>query len=117
MNNISVPVEYRELDTLLFFMDEILLSWRCPTVLRLRCLMVTEELFDAAYLAPGLEKELFCAPGAAPGSFRIFLSSDGKPAVFPRSDVSALMSQRCAKGLFLQWENEHTAVLNLAQQA
>ena len=116
MNDISVPVEYKELDTLLSFMDDALLGWRCPTILRLRCLMVTEELFDAAYLVPGVEKELVCAAGAVPGTFRLSLYSDGKPAGGPHSDLSIFMSLNCTKGILLRWENLSAVVLEIARQ-
>lgn len=117
MNNISVPVEYRSLDALLSFMDGTLLNWGCPTVLRLRCLMVTEELFDAAYIVPGDEKQLSCTAGSEPGTFRISLYAGGEPAVYSHSDVSALMTQPCTSGLLLRWENEFTAFLKVARQA
>lgn len=116
MNNISVPVEYRSLDALLSFMDEALLGWSCPTILRLRCLMVTEELFDAAYIVPGDEKLLSCAAGSEPGTFRISLSAGGKPAGYSHSDVSALMTQPCTSGLLLRWDNEYTAFLKVVRQ-
>lgn len=106
-----ISLSWAELDTVTDFIDRGLTAQGFPTILRLRTLMVIEEIFSAAAISPGAKEAKLRCSLPAPRTVRIQCRSTQAAFAPDWSEVKSLSGSNSTYGLKLTEETDGWSIL------